>query len=133
MMLRGRLRSEDGQSVVEFAFVLPLLLAILLGIIQFGIAFNHYLTLTDATRVGARKAAVTGRYLGDNGAAGRAATVAAASDIGLDPSQVTITATDWTQPGGDVTVTAKYPYAINILGFVVASGDLTSSTHERLE
>jgi len=32
-----------------------------------------------------------------------------------------------------VTVTATYPYQINILGFVVASGDLHSQTTERVE
>jgi hypothetical protein len=32
-----------------------------------------------------------------------------------------------------VTVEASYPYSINLLGIVVASGDLTSSTTERVE
>ena len=129
---RARLRGEEGQSIVEFAFVLQLLLAILLGICQFGITFNNYLTLTDATRVGARKAAVS-RLLGDDGAAARAATIAAASNINLTPAQVDVRAVDWTTPGSDVTVTATYPYSINILGWVVKTGNLTSSTHERLE
>ena len=35
--------------------------------------------------------------------------------------------------GGDVTVTAKYPYSINIMGVVVHSGQLSSSTTERVE
>ena len=42
-----------GQAIVEFAIVLPLLLALVLGIVQFAIAFNNYLTLTDAVRAGA--------------------------------------------------------------------------------
>ena len=42
-------------------------------------------------------------------------------------------ATDWTTPGADVTVSVSYPYSLNILGWVVTSGNLTSSTHERLE
>lgn len=125
-------RSESGQSIVEFAFVLPLLLGIVLGIIQFGITFNNYLTITDAARVGARKAAVS-RLLGDNGASARDAVIAAASNINLTPAQVDVQATDWTTPGSDVTVSVTYPYALNILGWVVASGNLKSSTHERLE
>ena len=36
-------------------------------------------------------------------------------------------------PGADVTVSATYPYSIDILGWVVKAGNLTSSTHERLE
>ena len=49
---------------------------------------------------------------------------------GLDPAKVavTVTATD-----SDVTVKATYPYAIDILGIVVTSGNLTSTTKERLE
>ena len=48
--------------MVEFALVLPILLMLLLGVIQFGIAFNHYLAVTDAVRAGARQGAVA-RYL----------------------------------------------------------------------
>ncbi len=46
--------SETGQSVVEFALVLPVLLLILLGIIQFGAVFNSLITLNAAAREGAR-------------------------------------------------------------------------------
>ena len=38
----------------------------------------------------------------------------------------------WTH-GEDVTVSATYPYSISLLGIVVASGNLTSSTTERIE
>ena len=131
-MSRQSLRSEDGQGVVEFAFVLPLLLALVLGICEFGILFNNYVTLTDATRVGARKATVS-RFVGDNGASAVVAARNAAP--GLNPATlvVTATSTDWQVAGSDVTVTATYPYSINILGWVVTSGNLTSTTHERLE
>jgi hypothetical protein len=37
------------------------------------------------------------------------------------------------QPGADVTVTGSYPYTINVLGFVVKSGKLTSQIKERVE
>ena len=53
--------------MVEFAIVLPILLVLVFGIIQFGIVFNHYLTLTDAVRAGARQAAVS-RTLSESGA-----------------------------------------------------------------
>ena len=71
--------------------------------IQFGIVFNNYLTLTDATRAGARKAAVS-RFIGDNGASAIAAVKTAASS--LDQSTLVPTvlhdaggATDWSTPG----------------------------------
>ena len=55
-----QMSNERGQTMTEFALVLPVLALILFGIIQFGIVFNNYVTLTDAARAGARKAA-TGR------------------------------------------------------------------------
>ena len=50
------LRSERGQTAVEFALVLPLLCLLLFAVIQFGIVFNNYETITDAARAGARQA-----------------------------------------------------------------------------
>ena len=133
MARRGSLlRSENGQAAVELAFVLPLLIALLLAIVQFGIAFNNYITLTDATRAGARKAAVS-RFAGDNGASAVAAVKAAASDLDQTKLSVTVTSTDWTTPGSDVSVSATYPFSVNILGWSVTSGTLTSTTKERLE
>ena len=45
--------------MVEFALVVPILCVVLFGILQFGALYNDYVTLTDATRVGARKAATS--------------------------------------------------------------------------
>ena len=131
----SRWRDEDGQAITEFAIILPLLMVLLLGIIQFGIIFNNYITLTDATRAGARTAAVN-RFLGDNGAS--AVTAVENSAQGLDQSvldpTISVTASpDWKTTGNEVTVTASYPYSINILGWTVKSGNLTSTTKERLE
>lgn len=123
---------QDGQAIVEMALILPILAALILGIAQFGIAYNNYITLTDATRAGARKAAVS-RFTGDNGAA--AVALVKSNSTPLDQTQlnVTVTSPDWTTPGSDVTVTATYPYAIDILGWTVKSGLLTSTQKERLE
>lgn len=133
-----QLQREDGQAMTEVALVLPVFVVLLLAIVQFGIVFNNYLTLTDATRAGARKAAVS-RFIGDNGASAVQAVKTAAS--GLDQTSLvpTVTSTDasgaadWSTPGDVVTVTATYPYSINILGFSVQSGSLSSTTKERLE
>ena len=47
----GRAR---GQSLVEFALVLIPLLTLILGVVQFGLIFNSYVTMTNAAREGAR-------------------------------------------------------------------------------
>lgn len=54
-------RNEKGAAVVEFALILPILVIIVFGIFQFGIAFNNWISLTHAAREGARLAAV-GQY-----------------------------------------------------------------------
>lgn len=125
-------RRDDGQAAAELAMVLPILVALLLGIAQFGIVFNNYITLTDATRAGARKAAIS-RFIGDSGTAAAALVRNDASNLDQTQLNVSVTATDWTVPGSDVTVTATYPYSLDILGITVKSGVLTSTTKERLE
>jgi Flp pilus assembly pilin Flp len=49
---------EKGASAVEFAIILPILVILIFGIVEFAIAFNNYITITHAAREGARKAAV---------------------------------------------------------------------------
>lgn len=123
--------SDRGQTMVEFALVVPILLMVVFGIIQFGVLYNNYITLTDATRVGARKGAVS-RTAPNPIALTVAATRAAAPDLKPADFGVVATATAWA-PGADITVEATYPYDINILGVVVASGTLRSKTVERVE
>jgi Flp pilus assembly protein TadG len=132
MTKRFQFRNERGQTLVEFALVLPILSLLLLGVIQFGIAFNNYITLTDAVRAGARKGAV-GRHLANPQADTVTAVRNAATDLKASDLQITVNST-WTQ-GSDVTVTATYPYDIKLLGFgvTITSGRLSSSTTERVE
>ncbi len=130
--------NEQGQAMVEFAMVLPILLVLVFGIIQFGITFNHYLTLTDAVRAGARQAAVSRIATDPAGLAEARVRSAAAGSLDDADLDVTVTPSDQSgqavfAQGGDVTVTATYPYSINLLGFVVKSGRLTSQTTERVE
>jgi Flp pilus assembly protein TadG len=125
-------RSESGQALVEFALVLPLLTVLLLGVIQFGILFNNYETLTDAARVGAR-AAILVRVSGTTPASATQAVYNAAPGLKQSQLGVTVTCPNWTTAGTDVTVNATYPYSINLLGWVVSSGNLTSSTTQPLE
>jgi len=52
-MRKGR-RSESGASAVEFAILLPVLMMVLFGIIEFGLALYRQAILTNASREGAR-------------------------------------------------------------------------------
>jgi Flp pilus assembly protein TadG len=51
---RVRARDDEGQTLIEFAFVMPLLLTLVFGVIVFGIALNNYLVLTNATSISAQ-------------------------------------------------------------------------------
>ena len=129
------LRSERGQAIVEFALVLPLLVALLLAIVQAGIAFNHYVAVTDAARAASRKA-ITARVSGVTVADITAAAQSAAAD--LDSAHLGVSVSDPTDPtlsteGSTVTVTVTYPYSIDVLGWAVASGTLTSQMTDALE
>jgi Flp pilus assembly protein TadG len=127
-----RLTAEDGQSAVELALVLPLLLVLVLGAIQLGIVFNRYETITDAARAGARQAIVA-RLNGGDTTAARETIERAADSLDLDKLDIQIESPNWATSGSEVTVTLTYPYEVSLLGWVVKSGDLTSTMKESLE
>jgi Flp pilus assembly protein TadG len=130
--MTNKLKGERGQTFTEFAFVLPILVVLLLAIVQFGVAFNHYVTLTDAVRTGARKAAVS-RNDPDRVNICRNAVLGAADNLDEDILEPTISCASSWGPGTDVTVHADYPYDISLLGWTVYSGRLNSTTKERVE
>lgn len=123
-------RRERGQSLTEFAIVLPLVALLLFGVIQFGIVFHQYVTLTDAVRAGARQGAV-GRHVASPATAVEDRVRESAAD--LDQAKLSVSVSSSWQQGEDVSVTATYPYSIDLLGVVVKSGNLSSTTTERVE
>jgi Flp pilus assembly pilin Flp len=56
--LRRLRRDESGVALVEFALVLPLLLVLLFGMLDFGRAFNYWIDSTHLANEGARWAVV---------------------------------------------------------------------------
>jgi hypothetical protein len=56
--LRSTPRRRPGQALLEFALVVPILLILVLGVIDFGRAWHAYQVVTDAAREGARLAVV---------------------------------------------------------------------------
>ena len=136
--MKRRIKRQEGQALVEFAIVIPLLLLIVLGIMQFGILFNNYLTLTDAVRAGARQAAVSRTDVDpEQKTKDRVKQAAghindASLEITVDPYDPAKDTHTWAA-GGDVTVKATYPFTLSMLGLVVMSGKLSSQTTERVE
>lgn len=66
------LKSERGAELIEFALVLPMLLVIVLGIVDFGFLFQRMQVMTNAAREGARIAVLQGYAITDVQARARA-------------------------------------------------------------
>ncbi len=116
--------------MTEFAVVLPILMLIVFAIVQFGIVFNNYVTLTDAVRAGARKGAVS-RFDPNPVGATTQKVKAAAAD--LNQANLGVSVSSGWQHGDDLVVSATYPYSISLFGLVVKAGSLKSTTTERVE
>jgi Flp pilus assembly protein TadG len=127
---RSRFRGEDGQAYVELALVLPILVLLVFGIIQFGLAFHNYLAITDAARVAARAAAV--KRTNSPCSAASAAIKDTVSTRQWAEVSSHITCTAGSNVGDQVKITIKYPFSIGLPG-VSASGDLTAHATERME
>jgi len=122
------IKNEKGANAVEFALILPVLIVLIFGIFQFGIAYNNYITITHAAREGARRAAVdlTNPLL-------KQIIIDRAYPIPLTEDDITITTPEGTKIGDPVEV--EIIYNINIEIPLVGSWDipLTNKAVMRLE
>lgn len=100
------MRSERGSALVEFALVVPVLVMLVFGIVEFGRGYNAKITVTHAAREGARVLALTA----DAAAAQDAAKDAATS---LNPDDLTVTTSSCT-PGSPASVTISYPFTYGV-------------------
>lgn len=138
VVVRRARNTELGQSLVEFSLVLPFLLLLLFAIVDFGRAFYTWNTLSNASREGARVAAVQGSTSQINSAVTSAMG-------GLTTSSPTLTRT-YTNvqaaKGSTVTVQLSYQFTfvtpvsplLNLIGgSSIANPTLSSSSAMRLE
>lgn len=105
-------KSERGAAAVEFALVVPVLLLLLVGIIEFAHVFNTQISLTQAAREAARTMAIQNNQ-------SAAITAAQNGSPGLSPavSGVTFSSPACTS-GAEMTVTINYtmPTLTGLLG-----------------
>jgi Flp pilus assembly protein TadG len=114
---RGRRRhGERGSAVVEFALLLPILLVLLLAFVQVGVLARDRLLLAQASRAGAREAAITDAEDAILEAAVRAAP-------GLDPARLRLAVDRAGERGSPVTVGIVYdvPVAAVLAGWLMPS------------
>lgn len=55
---RSAIGDQRGASLVEFAVVLPVLMTLIFGVVEFGVTYNDYIGLRQGARDAARQAAV---------------------------------------------------------------------------
>ena len=126
-------RKRKGQSLLETALVMPVLVLLLVGIVDFGLLFNNYLVVANASREGARKAAVGA----DNTSISASVFNAASS---LDETKLTLTISpeneEERERGCEVSVTLVYEHSIftPIISSIIPNPiELTSKSTMRME
>ena len=120
-------RSEVGQGMIELALILPFILVLVLGVIDLGMGFRTYVTLTNAAREGARW--VTVHPTNPNGALTRIAAEASRAGLSNTGSpaggiqvQFLPDQTQYTE-GQEVTVAIRHDYPL-LFGFVTSLPDV---------
>ena len=138
LIRRRRKNGEKGQALAEFALLIPIFLILLFAIVDFGMGFYSWITVTNAAREGARLGSVqaTEVEIVDR--------VYQTSDLPDEAAQMTVTVTNAQgQPGESVVVEVDYGYDLitPLAGLVqFVSGDaigptlnLSSTAEMRLE
>lgn len=123
--LRGRApngRGTAGQALAEFVLVAPILLLLVFGIVEFGLAFRTNQIVTNAAREGARAAVVPS---GNDETVIRELVRNRLTGSGLDPEPAIITfvcdgeeglCSSAGRTGTESEVTVQYPFRFLVLG-----------------
>jgi Flp pilus assembly protein TadG len=107
---RRRGARERGAVAVEFALVLPIFLGLVLGIAEFGRAFNIQVSLSEAARETARYAAIHCAETGYSASSAQNAGVASAPSVGLTTADIGVSysGTGTCSAGNNAVVTVSY-------------------------
>jgi Flp pilus assembly protein TadG len=140
-----RRHDERGQAMVEFTLIATVLATLLLAVFQFGVAFSDYISVADAARAAARKAATQGatatydpvltassRALAINSAEGSSGNTCAGANWCTTVKALNNNDANWVA-GQPVIATETAPYSISIFGLQVASGTLSHTVTMRIE
>jgi Flp pilus assembly protein TadG len=120
--------NRKGQALIEFALVLPLVLLLVVGMLEFARAWNLHQVMTDAVREGARRAVLADDPACPGGAASMDSVKAPmwryVAQAGYDPAFATMSvspAADFKCTGKNITVIMTLPYKIWVLGTLGSS------------
>ena len=122
--MTNRWRSERGAELIEFAIALPLLIFVLAGIVDFGMMFQAFESVTNAAREGARVGVLPGYNPPDVQACVNAYLTASGLrtvPLACTGPGVCVTNVPVTTPAGVFTarrVAVQYTYTLAVLGGV---------------
>jgi Flp pilus assembly protein TadG len=112
-------RTDDGQALVEFALVAPVLLLLILGLVEFSRAWNTQQVLTDTAREALRNSVVANpdfTYDGMLGLIDQALVRAS-----LDPALADVTVEGWRAGSGSTArIQIDYRYDFGFSGPLIA-------------
>jgi Flp pilus assembly protein TadG len=109
MLKRTTLKKDQkGQSLVEVALTMPILILVLVGILDLGRAYFTFIALSDAAAEGAAYAAI---HPTDTTQIVARAVDSSTGLVTFEPSMVKVTANEITA-GNPITVTIEYEYQI---------------------
>jgi Flp pilus assembly protein TadG len=113
--LRSGPRSERGQALVEFALLLPVILLLVVGMLEFARAWNMHQVMTDAAREGARRMVLNDDTSDWDQA--RHAMWDQLAQFGYDPTYANMSYTgNYKATNDPLTVNLSLPYKFAILG-----------------
>lgn len=117
--MRRQRRGRRGQALVEFALILPVLLLLVLGLVDFARAWNVFQVITDAAREGARTAVVDDTDITEDDV--RTVIGNALGRASLDPGDAVVEITGFRSGRGNpTTVRIEYDYQLGWIGALMA-------------
>lgn len=138
----GVIRREEGrgQAIVEFALVLPIFVLVLVGIFDLGRAAYAYNTISNASREAVRLGIVDQNVAGLQAEAVKAAVSlgAEAGDVQVSFLSPDLSANCSSVPAGigcvvEITVRYRYTAATPVIGSLLGTIDMTSTTRQPIE
>jgi Flp pilus assembly protein TadG len=124
---RGRLwrQAERGQALVEFALILPVILLLVVGMLEFARAWNLHQVMTDGAREGARRAVLADPVMDRDSV--KAAMWRHVAMFGYDPAYATMTiepSDSFKVSGANITIGLALPYKF----FVISGSSIAMKT-----
>lgn len=105
-----KIKNEKAQSLVEMAFLMPILVLIIAGLLDLGRAYYTYIALSDAAAEGATYASIHPQQTDQ--IIERAADSTSGNLVVLDPEMIHVIQPDPLEAGHPITVTVEYDFVL---------------------